>query len=58
MTVLIKILPLFEWWVISRVLIVRFEYFPLSVDIPTKGRHDSALKVAVYSGTKVANWIG
>ena len=26
------------------------------LDIPTKGRHDSALKVSVYSGAKVASW--
>ena len=28
----------------------------LILDIPTKGRHDSALKVSVYSGAKVASW--
>ena len=27
------------------------------LDIPTKGRHDSALKFPIYSGAKVASWI-
>ena len=34
-----------------------FEDGSIYVDIPTKGRHDSALKFPIYSGAKVASWI-